>query len=136
MIIKKGNRWSRFIRKVVIYFRRASLPGFDKTPMWDVFTFFFRGLKNGALNPRASAVAYNFFLAVFPAITVLFTLIPYIPIENFQEVLLTTIKDFLPINVFYTVQGTVEEIVTQKRTGLLSMGFLFAFVPNKKTSTK
>ena len=112
----------------MLYFRRASLPGFDKAPMWDVFTFFFRGLKNGALTTRASAVAYNFFLAVFPAFIVLFTLIPYIPISNFQEVLLSTIKDFLPINVFYTVKDTLEEIVTKKRTGLLSLGFLFALI--------
>jgi len=122
------KKWPRFIRKLVLYLRRASLPGFDKVPMWDVFSFFFRGLKNGALTPRASAIAYNFFLAAFPAIIVLFTIIPYIPIENFQDVLLTTIKDFLPINVFYTVKDTVEEIVLRKRTDLLSIGFLFSLI--------
>jgi len=128
MKLQIGNRWSRFIRKIILYLRRVSLPGFDKVPIWYVFSFFFRGLRNGALNPRASAIAYNFFLAVFPALIVLFTIIPYIPIPNFQEVLLTTIKDFLPINVFYTVKDTVEEIVTRKRTDLLSLGFLFALI--------
>jgi len=106
--------------------RRASLPGFDKVPIWDVTIFFWRGIKSGALTTRASAVAYSFFLAVFPAIIVLFTLIPHIPIENFQEVLLATIEDFLPENVFLTVKDTVEEIVTKKRNDLLSLGFLFA----------
>lgn len=125
---KKNNKFQRFIRKVVIYFRRASLPGFDNIPIWEVFSFFFRGLKNGALTTRASSVAYNFFLAVFPALLVLFTLIPFIPISNFQEVLLQTIEDFLPINVYYTVKDTVEEIVTKKRTDLLSVGFVSALV--------
>ncbi len=128
MKAKQNSRLQRFIRKVVIYFRRASLPGFDQVPMWDVFSFFFRGLKNGALTTRASAVSYHFFLAVFPTIMVLFTLIPFIPIANFQEVLLQTIKDFLPINVYYTVKDTVEEIVTKRRSDLLSAGFIFALI--------
>ncbi len=121
-------KFNRLIRKVVVYFRRASLPGFDKVAIWDVLTFFIRGLINGALTTRAKAVAYNFFLAVFPTLLVLFTIIPFIPIDNFQEVLLTTIKDFLPINVYYTVKDTVEEIITKRRTDLLSVGFVFALI--------
>lgn len=125
---RKHSKLNRALRKMIVFFRRASLPGFEKVAIWDVFSFFFRGLKNGALTTRASAVAYNFFLAVFPALLVLFTLIPFIPIDNFQEVLLATIRDFLPINVYYTVKDTVEDIITNRRSDLLSIGFVFALI--------
>jgi len=127
-ILNKNSKPGRSLRKLTIYLRKVSIPGFDKVPIWDVFAFFFKGIKNGALTVRASAVAYNFFIAFFPALLVIFSVIPFIPIDNFQEVLLTTIKDFLPINVYYTVKDTVEEIITERRTDLLSIGFVFALV--------
>ncbi len=119
---------SRTIRKLIVFVKRASLPGFDKVPIAEVIAFFINGLKNGAMATRASAVAYNFFLAFFPALLVLFTLIPYIPIDNLQEVMMTTLRDILPINVYHTIRSTVEEILTRKRTDLLSVGFIGAII--------
>ncbi|MFO7616479.1 MAG: YihY/virulence factor BrkB family protein [Bacteroidales bacterium] len=107
---------------------RAKLPGFEGLTLTEVTAFFLNGVKNGALNIRASAVAYNFFLAVFPAIIVLFTLIPYIPIDNFQQVLFNIIHDLVPENVFMAIQDTVIEIILKKRNDLLSFGFLLALI--------
>jgi membrane protein len=118
----------RFARRTGISIKKASLPGFEGLALYEVSSFFWNGIKNGALTTRASAVAYNFFLAVFPAIIVLFTLIPYIPIANFQSVLITTLQDLLPENVFLTVKETIQEIITRKRTDLLSFGFLLALI--------
>ena len=42
----------------------------------------------GAITTRASSLAFNFFLAFFPSIIVLFTLIPYIPVTGVQETLM------------------------------------------------
>lgn len=116
----------RWIRLINLFVRRASLPGFDKIPIYEVFSFFFKGIKNGALTIRASAVAYSFFLAIFPAIIFFFTLIPHIPIPNFQAELMNTLENLLPENVFSTIRQTVEEIVTRKRFDLLSVGFFAA----------
>ncbi len=119
-------RYLRWIRLVNLFVRRASLPGFDRIPIYEVFSFFFKGIKNGALTIRASAVAYSFFLAIFPAIIFFFTLIPHIPIPNFQAELMNTLENLLPENVFSTIRQTVEEIVTRKRFDLLSVGFFAA----------
>jgi len=116
----------RWVRRINLFIRRASLPGFDGIPIYEVFTFFFKGIKNGALTIRASAVAYSFFLAIFPAIIFFFTLIPHIPIPNFQVELMNTLENLLPENVFSTIRQTVEEIVTRKRFDLLSVGFIAA----------
>lgn len=108
------NRLGRVLREITVFLKRASFPGFDKVPIADVVSFFWQGLKNGSLATRASAVAYNFFLAFFPALLVLVTLIPYFPIDNLQEVMMTTLREILPINVYHTVKDTIEEIVTKK----------------------
>jgi len=125
---KTKKKAPRIIRKLWIFVKRASAPGFDKVPIAEVVSFFLSGLKNGALATRASAVAYNFFLAFFPALLVLITLIPYFPIDNLQEVMMSTLREILPINVFHTIRDTIEEIVGTKRTDLLSFGFFGAVI--------
>lgn len=125
---KNNKKAYSLIRKLRVFVKRASFPGFDKVPIAEVIAFFINGLKNGALATRASAIAYNFFLAFFPALLVLITLIPYFPIDNLQEVLMTTLKEVMPMNVYHTVKDTIEEILMTKRTDLLSFGFLAALL--------
>jgi membrane protein len=88
--------------------------------------FFIKGIQEGWLNLRASAVAFNFILAIFPAIIFLFTLIAYIPIDGFQEQLLEMMQVLLPESVFDSVSGTFEDIITRQRGGLLSVTVISA----------
>jgi membrane protein len=106
--------------------KKTVLPGFEGLNLFDISSFFLKGINNGTLTTRASAIAYNFFLAVFPAIIVLFTMIPYIPIENFQSVLMTTLRDLMPANVYSAIETSIQEIVMRKRTDLLSFGFILS----------
>lgn len=106
--------------------KKIILPGFQKLPLFDVAVFFFRGMQKGALPMRASAVAFSFFLAIFPSIIFVFTLIPYIPIDNFQEKLLGLLEAFMPHNAYEATKDTIMDIVTNQRGGLLSVGFLSA----------
>jgi|WetSurMetagenome_2_1015567.scaffolds.fasta_scaffold74666_2 membrane protein len=114
------------VRFIVNLTRKIVLPGFDGVPLYDVLKFFLRGLLDGAITTRASSIAFKFFIALFPAIIFLFTIIPYIPIENFHETLLLTIKGLLPNNFYAIISGTVEDIILRQRTGLLSIGFIMA----------
>jgi membrane protein len=107
--------------------KKTVLPGFDGLNLYEISAFFLKGVQNGTLTTRASAIAYNFFLAVFPAIIVLFTMIPYIPIDNFQQVLMTTLQDLMPANVYSAVHSSIQEIVMRKRNDLLSFGFVLSF---------
>lgn len=118
------NRAEAFGQKAKL----IKLPFFDGEPLYDVATFFWKGIVDGAISTRASAIAFNFFLAMFPAIIFVFTLIPYIPIDNFQQQLLILLQSILPQDAFAAIQGTIEDIVTQPRGGLLSFGFLAAFL--------
>jgi membrane protein len=90
--------------------------------------FFWRSIIDGSLTTRASAISFSFFMALFPAIIFLFTLIPYIPIENFQSELFLLIKDMVPTNAFLAIEETLQEILTKPRGDLLSLGFFMALV--------
>ncbi len=106
--------------------KKIILPGFDKLPVYDVALFFFQGIQKSSLTARASSVAFSFFLAIFPAIIFLFTLIPFIPVENFQEELLIQLKLILPKEAYILATSTIEDLVNTPHGGLLSFGFILA----------
>ncbi|MFH0895751.1 MAG: YihY/virulence factor BrkB family protein [Bacteroidota bacterium] len=119
---------SSLVGRLRILTQRIILPGFGKAPLYDVGKFFFNGVQNSSLSMRASAVAFNFFLAIFPAIIFLFTLIPYIPIHGFQKELMGMLADIMPEKTFEASKGVFNDILTRGRGGLLSLGFVLAFV--------
>jgi membrane protein len=106
--------------------KKFSLPGFDKYPIYDIGVFFMRGVQKGSINQRAASVAYNAFLSIFPGIIFLFTLIPYVPIENFQESLLNLLENFIPEDAYQSMEDTIVDIITKQRGSLLSITFFFA----------
>lgn len=108
--------------------KKISLPFFEGVPLYDVALFFWRSIVDGAIATRASAIAFSFFVAFFPFIIFLFTLIPYIPIDNFQNELLILIQDVVPPATYTTIEQTVEDIITQPRGDLLSFGFFAALI--------
>ncbi|MGA3013585.1 MAG: YihY/virulence factor BrkB family protein [Bacteroidales bacterium] len=124
-ILEKFLSW-----KTVVFLIRLSkrivIPGFDGIPLYDVTGFFIKGLSKGYITSRASAISFNFFLAVFPTVIFFFTIIPFIPIDNFQQSLLEIIRDFLPDEAYATVQTTVEDIIIRPHGGLLSIGFILS----------
>jgi len=126
------NRFFRiYIRqreRVVIFLRKITVPGFEGVPLYDVLRFFINGLFQGALSVRAAAVAFSFFLAIFPFLLFLFTLIPYIPIDNFQQLLLDLFAEIIPPDTYSMVEATIFEIVTKHNSGLLSLGFVLTFI--------
>ena len=114
------------IRNIIRFSKEVRIPGFDGLPLYDVTAFFVKGLQEGWLGLRASAVAFNFILAIFPAIIFVFTLIAYIPIDGFQSQLLGLMEVLLPGSVFDSVNETFEDIITRQRTGLLSVTVISA----------
>jgi len=114
------------VRLSIVVAKKLVLPGFQGMPFYDVFVFFIKGIQNGSLTTRASSLAFKFFMAIFPGIIFLITLIPYIPIHDFQDQLLILMKDILPNNAYEAMRETFEDLVKHQRGDLLSFGFLFA----------
>jgi len=108
--------------------KKITFPGFDGVPLYDVTVFFFKGIIEGSLTTRASSIAFNFYLAIFPSIIFIFTLIPYIPIDNFQVELLSLMQSVMPNNAYLAFKETLEDIITIQHGSLLSIGFFTAIV--------
>lgn len=114
--------------KLVARAEKVSLPFFDGVPLYNVALFFWRSIVDGSITTRASAIAFSFFIAFFPSIIFIFTLIPYIPIDNFQNELLLMLEQVVPTGTYEAIEGTVTDIITQPRGGLLSIGFFLALI--------
>ena len=104
--------------------KRITLPGFDGVPLYDVAVFFFRGLTEGYITSRAASISYSVFLAIFPFLIFLFTIIPFVPIENFQQSLLGIIQDFMPQMAYESVKETIIDIITRPRSSILILNLI------------
>jgi membrane protein len=107
-------------------FKQIKPFGFAGLSIYDVTIFFIKGLQEGAITTRASSLAFNFFLAFFPSIIVFFTLIPYIPLDGFQETLMEILSNILPPSTNAVTFETLDDIINNQRGGLLSIGFILA----------
>lgn len=116
----------KFYRYFVEWTKYIVLPGFSPLPLYTVAVFFFQEIQKDSLTNKASSLAYNFMMAIFPSIIFLFTLIPYIPINNFQNQLMTIISLLLPENAYLAFESTLEDIVKNQNGKLLSLGFILA----------
>ncbi|MCA5006071.1 YihY/virulence factor BrkB family protein [Sphingobacterium bovistauri] len=121
---------------MVEWSKSAFLPGFGNLPLYTVASFFFQEISKQSILNKASSLAYNFMLAIFPGIIFLFTLIPYIPVENFQQNLLDFLQIVIPNNAFSAFKSTIEDIVKNQNSGLLSFGFILStfFATNGMTN--
>jgi membrane protein len=108
--------------------RNAKLPGFDGAPLELVARLIAKGLfGRGVLVTRASSIAFNMLMAFLPATIFLFTLIPFIPIPNFQAELIDLFESMIPENAYKYVETTIVDVITN-RSGTLLVVMFFATV--------
>jgi len=82
------------------------------------------GILKGALTSRAGGISFSFFMALFPFLLFILTLIPYVPIEGFQVDFLYMIEQLLPPKTVNSVQEVINDIANNRYSGLLSFGFI------------
>ena len=95
-------------------------------PLLTLFEVFYHQLKKDDISTTAYAIAFNFTFAIFPSMIFLFTVIPYIPIENLNLKILGFLGDIVPTQMYENMEGTISDIVNKPRGGLLSIGFVLA----------
>ncbi len=78
------------------------------------------------METRASALSFTFFLALFPSVIFIFTLVAYLPFGHSHGDILLFFEDVMPVNVYDTVKFTLEDILKKQHGGLLSFGFISA----------
>ncbi len=102
--------------------------GLEGVMIYDVWTFLWKEINSNNLGVRANAIAFTFFLSIFPSIIVIFSLLAYLPIyKNFYLLIQGTINDIMPGNAGKMVLDSIKDLTTIKRKGLLSFSFFLTF---------
>ena len=114
---------SKFVQKIANWAQESSLPGFEGIPVWSVIRLMYFEMVYGNLFIRANAMAFTLFISIFPALIMLITLVPYIPVQNFDTMLYNYVFEFLPSSAEAWIGTTINDLSRISRGGLLSVSF-------------
>ena len=138
------KNWDKFllslpvVKEAVAWTKANSFPGFKGVPIFDTLVFVYNEVTRFDLFTRANSIAFSFFLALFPALIVLFTLVPFFSeyILSFFDLTLSDFLTSLQVQIQRVLPGeegigsqlyrTIERFATQPRGGLLSFSFFLA----------
>jgi membrane protein len=113
-------------RNLVRPLKRIKLPWLAGLSFYDLLELYILGIMEGALTYHASAIAFSFFMALFPFALFILNLIPYIPIEGFQLDFLQFVKEGVPPNTYDAIYKIISDILNNSHSGLLSTGFILS----------
>ena len=110
------------------FFRKARaviIPGLNGASLFDVARFFVWEIRTLKLQERAAAVTYNFLMAMPPTFLFLFSLLPYLPLKNVQQTILSIIKLVTPNhNIYVSVSDVVKDFMAKQHHDVLSFGII------------
>ena len=127
MKTKKFTRYAAWFFKARRFLERYHPYGFGGLNLWEISSFLIIAFADVRTTMRSASISFRIFLAFFPAIITLFSLIPFIPIDNFQEDVFLGIKSILPGDTFQFIEGTLYDLINKKQSTLLSIGFVLMF---------
>jgi membrane protein len=114
------------LRNLVRVLKHIQLPWLEGLSLYDLMELYILGIVEGGLTYHASAVAFSFFMALFPFALFILNLIPYIPIQGFQADFLEFVKEGVPPNTYDAIYKIINDILNNSHSGLLSSGFLLS----------
>ncbi len=116
---RTGRDWLKSIR----------LKRYGGLSLYKFIRIFLHNVNEDEILDRSNGVAFNFILAIFPAIIFFFTLIPYISVyfpAISQQNMMDFIGEVMPATMFREVSSTIEDIIKNQRGSLLTFGFVFS----------
>jgi len=128
---KKNNRKilkNAWIRKIIRFSKRTYIPGLNGLSIYRFIEIYFTGLFRGAFSYRAGSIAFSFFMAMFPFILFILNLLPFVPLDGFQENFLKFIADNVPPTTFGAIEGVIKDILNTSHKNLISSGFLLSIL--------
>ena len=114
------------LNKLVALLKRIPLGKGQQFSLYDLLELYTIGIVRGALTYRASAISYSFFVAIFPFLLVVLNLIPYIPINDFQQDFWVFLDNLLPPGTHRFFEDIFMDIAGKKRAGLFSTVFILS----------
>lgn len=109
--------------------KQIIVPGTGKLSLYAIAKFFYKEMDSNRLFDNCSAVTYNFVMAMPPTLLVIFSLVPYLPLDGVQATILDTIKLITPNEQIYdSISSVIIDFINNERTGVLSSGILLTIL--------
>ena len=116
------------VKQLVVLTKAIKLKTLEGLSLYDILELYVLGIFKGAFSYRASAIAFSFFMALFPFALFILNLIPFIPLENFQADFLEFVEDGVPPNTYDAIEMILKDIMGTSHQGLLSSGFILSIL--------
>lgn len=114
-----------FIEKKLAWTKNVNLKEAHGASLYDVGRLFLDNLKDIRLGERAAAISFNFLLGIPPSLIFIFSLVPFLPLDQVQETILQSLSLISPSPKFYETTSTIIiDFMETKQRELLSFGFL------------
>ena len=130
---KTAFRASRPVVGAVNWSKAKSLTGFQGVSLHAVARFLYAEIfMNPLMMTRANSIAFSFFMSLFPAFLVLFSLIPFaigvLPIEKSQilKLIQDGIGEIMPNDTGDMLYKEISKFLKTKRSDFLSVGFVLS----------
>lgn len=114
------------LRNLMHVLKRIKLPWLEGLSLYDLLEIYGIGIAQGTLTYRASAISFSFFMALFPFALFILNLIPFIPIEGFQQDFLRFVDESVPPSTYDAIAMIINDILNNSHSGLLSSGFILS----------
>ncbi|MFY7935867.1 MAG: YihY/virulence factor BrkB family protein, partial [Flavobacterium sp.] len=125
-INKETIKSKPIVKQIILLLQQIHFPSLKGTSLYDVIKLYVLGIISGGVTHRASAIAFSFFMALFPFALFLLNLIPFIPLDNFQNDFLVFVSQSVPPNTYDAIETILKDILNNSYKGLLSSGFLLS----------
>ncbi|MRG90964.1 YihY family inner membrane protein [Polyangium spumosum] len=120
---RKAPRGERGQEHPTIPFKRLIRPGVGYKRF---FKDLYNEIREDQVSTGAAALAYFLMLSIFPAAIFLLSLLPYLPIPGLEPAIMDLLREAMPTQAAELFTSTVDRVLSERRGGLLSVGFLGA----------
>lgn len=103
---------------------RVYLPGMRRLPLYSILVLLWRSMNNRAFVLNSAAMAYSFFLAIFPTLIFFFSLLPFLPVANMAQEVMELLQRSLPNQAFALLETTFLDVLSERSVGRLSLSLL------------
>lgn len=119
-------RVQKIVKFLTAWLKQLPFPANKEVSTYYVLVFFFKALQNDGFKMRASSVAFHFVFALFPLLIFTFLLIPFVPVENLDAIVLSWLENVMPKPTLTFIQGTVKDLLLNKSGSWLSISLITA----------
>jgi len=119
------RKYKRRVSKIRSKSRHVRPKFFGGASVYYVAKFLWEGILEGDLGSRSASVSYRTLMAFFPTVIFFLSIIPFLPIENLNTVVLGYLENIMPNMAYLLLESTMEDLVSKKYTTLLSFSIIF-----------